>query len=82
MKPLTPLLAALLLAAGPALAQTGNPRATVPGTHPVVTPDMRNAGSPRASRHDAQVPGMSHRDEKRLRKLGKVKHGTVKPGKS
>ena len=56
-----------------ALAQTTVPAGTVPGTPIVTTPDMRDAGSPRASRHDERAPDMSHRDEKRLRKMAKVK---------
>jgi len=46
---------------------------TVPGAQPVVTPGMRDAGSRRASHHDAEAPGMSHQDRKRLRKMAKVK---------
>ena len=50
---------------------------TVPGTQPVVTPGMRDAGSRRASHHDAEAPGMSHQDRKRLRKMAKVKPGAA-----
>ena len=47
---------------------------TIPGAQPAVTPSLRNAGgSRRASRRDADAPGMSHADRKRLRKMGKVK---------
>jgi hypothetical protein len=46
---------------------------TVPGAQPVVTPGMRDAGSRRASHRDAEAPGMSHQDRKRLRKMAKVK---------
>ena len=81
------LAGALCFSAGAVQAQTVLPSGavapssgtltpgTVPGAQTVTTPDMRNAGSPRASRHDEKVPGMSHRDEKRLRKMSKVKTG-------
>ncbi|MGI4735642.1 MAG: hypothetical protein ACRYG7_10735 [Janthinobacterium lividum] len=46
---------------------------TVPGAQPVVAPNMRDAGSRRASHHDAEAPGMSHQDKKRLRKMARVK---------
>ena len=55
---------------------------TVPGTQPAVTPDMRDAGSRRASRRDENAPGMSHDDRKRLRKMGKVKFGSDATKKS
>lgn len=71
MKSLLLLTAACALTASAALAQTTAPPGTVPGSLPVVTPDMRNAGSPRASRHDEKVPGLSHQERKRLRKLSK-----------
>ncbi len=61
-----------------ALAQTTVPPGTVPGAQPVVTPDMTNAGSPRASRHAARVPGLDHHDQKRLRKMG---HKAAKPAR-
>jgi hypothetical protein len=50
---------------------------TVPGSQPVVTPGMRDAGSRRASHHDAEAPGMSHQDRKRLRKMAKIKPGAA-----
>jgi hypothetical protein len=46
--------------------------ATVPGSQPLVTPATRDAGSPRAARHDEKVPGMDRQDKKRLRKMGKM----------
>ena len=46
---------------------------TVPGSQPLATPNMRDAGSPRASRRREKVPGMSRQDRKELRKLGKVR---------
>jgi hypothetical protein len=49
----------------------------VPGSQPVVTPGMRDAGSRRASHHDAEAPGMSHQDRKRLRKMAKIKPGAA-----
>ena len=88
MKSLLILLAALTLSASAALAQTVLPSGgvaptggtitpgTVPGSQPLVTPPMHDAGSPRARRHDEKVPGMSRRDEKQLRKMGKVKPGS------
>jgi len=48
--------------------------ATVPGAQPLSTPATRDAGSPRAARHDEKVPGMSREDKKRIRKMGKVKY--------
>jgi hypothetical protein len=48
--------------------------ATVPGAQPLSTPATRDAGSPRASRRDEKVPGMSREDRKRIRKMGKVKY--------
>ena len=80
MKFLLLLAAALALTASAAPAQTAGP-GPVPGSQPVVTPDMRNAGSPRAPSRDEKAPGMSHRAEKRLRKMGKPKSnpdGTMK----
>lgn len=60
--------------AGAVVPTTGAPvtPATVPGAQPVVTPATRDAGSPRAARHDEKVPGMSRQDKKRLRKMGKM----------
>lgn len=49
--------------------------ATVPGSQPLTTPGMRDAGSPRAATHDEKVPGMSHQDRRRLRKMAKVRPG-------
>lgn len=62
--------------AGAVVPTTGAPvtPATVPGAQPVVTPATRDAGSPRAARHDEKVPGMSREDRKRIRKMGKVKY--------
>ncbi|RYY09361.1 MAG: hypothetical protein EOO36_22370 [Cytophagaceae bacterium] len=51
--------------------------ATVPGSQPLSTPATRDAGSPRASRHDEKVPGMSREDKKRIRKMGKVKYSAA-----
>ncbi|GAA4495519.1 hypothetical protein GCM10023172_07370 [Hymenobacter ginsengisoli] len=65
------LLAACLLTIGTALAQTAVP-ANVPGALPVAPPDASSAGGPRAHRRTGQVPGMTHRDKKRLRTLTKV----------
>lgn len=94
MKILPLVLAALLLPASAALAQTVLPSGavapatgtitpgTVPGTQTVVAPDMRNAGSPRAKARDEIAPGMSHRDERRLLRMAKPKSnpdGTMKP---
>lgn len=59
------------LTASTALAQTAVP-ANVPGALPVTPPDAASAGSPRAHRHTEKVPGMSHSDKKRLRKMAKV----------
>ncbi|MGI4863527.1 MAG: hypothetical protein ACRYFZ_06355 [Janthinobacterium lividum] len=50
--------------------------ATVPGAQPLSTPATRDGGSPRASRHDEKVPGMSHDDRKRMRKMGKIKYSS------
>jgi hypothetical protein len=72
---------ALAISASTAFAQTAVP-ANVPGALPVTTPpDASSAGSPRAHRHTEKVPGMSHSDKKRLRKLAKVPtnpEGTMK----
>jgi hypothetical protein len=66
------LAGALALSASATLAQTAVP-GNVPGALPVTTPpDAASAGSPRAHRRTEQVPGMTHRDKKRLRKLAKV----------
>ncbi|RZK28041.1 MAG: hypothetical protein EOO63_12120 [Hymenobacter sp.] len=67
------LASVLALGTSAAWAQTTVPAGTVPGTPIVTTPDMRDAGSPRASSRDERAPDMSHRDEKRLRKMAKVK---------
>ncbi|AMR27047.1 hypothetical protein A0257_07935 [Hymenobacter psoromatis] len=76
MKSFLLLAAACALTASAALAQTAVPSGTVPGSLPVVTPDMTNAGSPRAPKHAAKVPGLDRRDQKRLRKMG---HKAAKP---
>ncbi|RYY21055.1 MAG: hypothetical protein EOO36_01750 [Cytophagaceae bacterium] len=73
MKHFLLLAGAFALTTSAALAQTTVPAGTVPGTPIVTTPDMRNAGSPHASSRDEKAPDMSHRDEKRLRKMAKVK---------
>ncbi len=81
MKSLLILAGALLLTASDALAQTVIPPGTVPGAQPVNTPDMSNAGSPRAHARTEKVPNMDRRDQKKLRKMGKVKtnpEGTMK----
>lgn len=65
------LAIAFVLAAGSAAAQTAT-RGNVPGSLPVTPPEASNAGSPRAHRHTEKLPGMTHRDKKRLRKLAKV----------
>ena len=46
---------------------------TVPGSQPLNTPNTRDGGSPRASRHDEKVPGMSRQDRKQSRKMDKMK---------
>lgn len=46
---------------------------TVPGSQPLSTPGTRDAGSPRAARHDEKAPGMTREDRKRLRKMAKVR---------
>lgn len=71
MKVLVSLVIASLLTATLALAQTAVP-ANVPGALPVPPPDAASAGSPRAHRRTEKLPGMTHRDKKRLRKLAKV----------
>lgn len=81
MKLLLILVSALMCAASATLAQTVVAPGTIPGAQTVVTPDMRNAGSPRAPGHDEKVPNLDRRDQKKLRKLGKVKpnaSGTMK----
>ncbi|RZL04775.1 MAG: hypothetical protein EOO62_20525 [Hymenobacter sp.] len=62
--------------AGSVITPSGVPvtPGTVPGAQPLSTPATRNAGSPRSSRHDKKVPGLSHDDRKRMRKMGKVKY--------
>ena len=90
MKALPLLLAAVLLPAGAALAQTVLPSGavaptgtttpgTVPGSQPVVTPNMRNAGSPRAKARDVKASGMSRRDERQLRKMAKARPAADNP---
>ncbi len=76
MKSFLLFAAACALTASGALAQTSVPAGTVPGSLPVVTPDMTNAGSPRAPKHAAKVPGLDRRDQKKLRKMG---HKAAKP---
>ncbi len=48
--------------------------ATVPGSQPLSTPATRDAGSPRASRHDEKVPGLNRQDRKQSRKMDKMKY--------
>ena len=62
----------LALAARPALAQTAVP-STVPGALPVPPPNATNAGSPRGHSRDQDIPDLSHREKKQLRKINKVK---------
>ncbi|MVN78655.1 hypothetical protein GO988_20165 [Hymenobacter sp. HMF4947] len=50
--------------------------ATVPGSQPLGTSTTRDAGSPRAARHDVKVPGMTHQERKEMRKMGKMKPGS------
>lgn len=64
---------ALTGALGTTPPQTVVPPGSVPGAQTVVTPDMRNAGSPRGSKEDDIAPGMSRQDRKQLRKMAKVK---------
>ena len=71
MKSIFTLACACALSVSAALAQTAVP-GNVPGALPVTPPDAASAGSPRAHRHTEKVPGMTHRDKKRLRKLAKV----------
>ena len=71
MKVFVPLAIASLFAVTLALAQTAVP-ANVPGALPVTPPNAANAGSPRAHRRTDKLPGMTHREKKRLRKLAKV----------
>lgn len=71
MKSIFTLACACTLSASAALAQTAVP-GNVPGAVPVTPPDATSAGSPRAHRRTEKVPGMTHRDKKRLRKLAKV----------
>lgn len=66
------LVAFCSLASSAALAQTVSPRNTVPGAQPVVTPDMRNAGSPYAPHRDEKIPGISHQSRKQLRKMSRT----------
>lgn len=79
MKAFLMLAAALVLTASAAQAQT---RGNVPGSLPVTPPEAADAGSPRAHRHTEKVPGTTHREKKRLRRLAKVPanpEGTMKP---
>ncbi|GAB3638626.1 hypothetical protein GCM10027422_42160 [Hymenobacter arcticus] len=46
--------------------------ATVPGSAPLSTPATRDAGSPRAARHDEKVPGLSRQDRRQNRKMDKM----------
>jgi hypothetical protein len=46
--------------------------ATVPGSQPLSTPATRDAGSPRASRRDEKVPGLSRQDRRQNRKMDKM----------
>jgi hypothetical protein len=71
MKIFALLTSAGLFAATFALAQTAVP-ANVPGALPVTPPNAASAGSPRAHRRTEKLPGMTHREKKRLRKLAKV----------
>ena len=93
MKALPLLLAALLLPASATLAQTVLPSGavaptgtstpgTVPGSQPVVTPNMRNAGSPRGKARDAKIPGLSRHEERQLRKMAKARPEADKPRKN
>jgi hypothetical protein len=70
MKAFVMLTSVGVLAATIALAQTAVP-ANVPGALPVVPPNASDAGSPRAHRRTEKLPGMSHSEKKRLRKLAK-----------
>lgn len=69
MKYVLLLAIASLLTASAAPAQT---RGNVPGSLPVAPPETSSAGSPRAHRRTEKIPGMTHREKKRLRKLAKV----------
>ncbi|MDJ0367437.1 hypothetical protein QMK33_19995 [Hymenobacter sp. H14-R3] len=80
MKSFLLLAAACVLTASAAQAQTAT-RGNVPGSLPVTPPEATYAGSPRAHRHTEKVPGTTHREKKRLRKLAKVPtnpEGTMK----
>jgi hypothetical protein len=81
MKYLSLLTAALALTARLALAQTAVP-ANVPGALPVPPPNAASAGSPRGHSRDQEVPGLDHRDKKRLRKINKVKPSPSKQPKA
>lgn len=61
--------------AGAVVTPSGVPvtPATVPGSQPLSTPTTRDGGSPRASRRDEKVPGMSREDKKMMRKMSRVK---------
>ena len=81
MKHLLLLTGALVLTARLALAQTAVP-ANVPGALPVPPPNATSAGSPRGHSRDQEVPGLDHRDKKRLRKINKVKPSSGKQPKA
>lgn len=63
------VVGALALSISAAHAQT---RGNVPGSLPVTPPEVSSAGSPRAHRRTEKIPGTTHREKKRLRKLAKV----------
>ena len=48
--------------------------ATVPGSQPLSTPDTRDGGSPRASRHSEKVPGLSRQERRQNRKMDKMNY--------
>ena len=81
MKHLLLLTGALALIARLTLAQTAVP-ANVPGALPVPPPNATSAGSPRGHSRDQEVPGLDHRDKKRLRKINKVKPSSGKKPKA
>ncbi|GAB3638628.1 hypothetical protein GCM10027422_42180 [Hymenobacter arcticus] len=79
--PLLALVFVLTASAAQAQTQTAT-RGNVPGSLPVTPPEASDAGSPRAHRHTEKVPGTTHREKKRLRKLARVPanpEGTMKP---
>jgi hypothetical protein len=75
------LAGTLALTTSLALAQTAVP-SNVPGALPVPPPNTTNAGSPRGHSRDQEVPGLDHRDKKRLRKINKVKPSSGKQSKA